>query len=107
MVKVAGDGDDDKTPILVDFPPHPGVKEVSLNPTDLAERSRAALDSAMQSIREMAARVEASVAGMELRPQAIEVEFGVKLDAVAGALIARSGAEAHLQVTVSWNFSRQ
>jgi hypothetical protein len=93
--------------VLVDFPPRPGVKDVSLNATDLAERSQAALDAAMGSIREVAARVDLAVAAMKVRPQAIEVDFGIKLDAVAGAFLARAGAEAHLQVKVSWDLSKQ
>ncbi|WP_431678346.1 CU044_2847 family protein [Kitasatospora sp. KL5] len=38
-----------------------------------------------------------------LRPDTVEIEFGVKLSAEAGALIARTAADAHLTVKLSWS----
>jgi hypothetical protein len=37
-----------------------------------------------------------------LRPDSVEIEFGVKLTAEAGALIAKSTVEGHLVVKLSW-----
>ena len=36
------------------------------------------------------------------RPDEVEVEFAIKLDAEAGAFIAKSSAEAQLTVTLKW-----
>ena len=33
----------------------------------------------------------------------VEIEFGVKLSAEAGALIARTAADAHLTVKLTWS----
>lgn len=38
-----------------------------------------------------------------LRPDAVELEFGVKLSAEAGAVIAKGSAEGHLVVRLSWS----
>jgi hypothetical protein len=38
-----------------------------------------------------------------LQPDAVEIEFGVKLTAEAGALIAKSAVEGHLLVKLSWS----
>jgi hypothetical protein len=38
-----------------------------------------------------------------LRPDGIEVEFGVKLNAEAGAVIAKSAVEGHFTVKLSWD----
>ncbi|MEU0431354.1 CU044_2847 family protein [Streptomyces sp. NPDC006290] len=38
-----------------------------------------------------------------LRPDSVEIEFGVKLTAEAGALIAKSAVEGHLVVKLSWS----
>ncbi|MEU1194975.1 CU044_2847 family protein [Streptomyces sp. NPDC005813] len=38
-----------------------------------------------------------------LNPDAVEIEFGVKLTAEAGALIAKSAVEGHLVVKLSWS----
>lgn len=36
------------------------------------------------------------------RPEEVEVKFGVKLSGEAGALIAKTGSEAHMEVTLKW-----
>lgn len=41
-----------------------------------------------------------------LRPDSVEIEFGVKLTAEAGALIAKSSVEGHLVVKLSWSPER-
>jgi hypothetical protein len=92
-----------QTAVLVDFAPRAGLKEVSLSPQDLAARSSMALDSAMATIRQVAERVTSATKNLMQPPDDVEIEFGLKLDAVAGALIARTGAEAHFSVTLRWS----
>ncbi|PSM41177.1 hypothetical protein C6Y14_22495 [Streptomyces dioscori] len=41
-----------------------------------------------------------------LQPDSVEIEFGVKLTAEAGALIAKSAVEGHLVVKLSWSPER-
>ncbi|MFE9681527.1 CU044_2847 family protein [Streptomyces sp. NPDC006285] len=42
-----------------------------------------------------------------LRPDSVEIEFGVRLTAEAGALIAKSAVEGHLLVKLSWSPERR
>jgi hypothetical protein len=91
-----------RTTILVDFPPRAGLKDVTSKPAALAERSANALDAAMASIHDLADRVSTTVNNLVRQPAEAEVEFGVKLDAEAGALIAKSKMEAHIVVTLRW-----
>ncbi len=42
-----------------------------------------------------------------LRPDSVEIEFGVKLTAEAGALIAKSTVEGHLVVKLAWSPGQQ
>ena len=53
---------------------------------------RAAAESALRVFRDGS-----------LKPATVEIEFGVKLTAEAGALIARSAVEGHLVVKLSWS----
>ncbi|POX53808.1 hypothetical protein C3489_15260 [Streptomyces sp. Ru71] len=53
---------------------------------------RAAAESALRVLRDGA-----------LKPDAVELEFGVKMSAEAGAVIAKGAAEAHLVVKLSWS----
>jgi hypothetical protein len=95
---------DEGAPILVEFAPKPGLREVSLSPADLAEKSAKALDSAMNTIHQMARRVAATAKSLSIaeRPSQIEVEFGLKLDAAAGAVVAQASTEASFNVKLTW-----
>lgn len=98
------------TTILVEFEPmrQTGVRQVSRGPggipEELAEKSARALDSAMGTIKAMAHRVTDTVRDIKVaeRPTEVSVEFGLKLDAEAGAYIAKAGTEAGFKVTLTW-----
>ena len=98
-------------PILIEFNSGEGVQPVSLRgflartPEQLAElaaKSEHALDSAMNTIKSMAERVNNTIDAITDPPKDIEVTFGLKLDAEAGAYIAKSGVEASFQVKMVW-----
>lgn len=60
------------------------------------------MDSAMASIRDVSDRIDKTVSGLVRPPEEVEVEFGIKLDAELGALIAKTSVEAHMVVTLRW-----
>ncbi|XVV07363.1 CU044_2847 family protein [Actinosynnema sp. CA-248983] len=62
----------------------------------------ASLEEAMRQVRTAASTALASFREMETRPDEVQVEFGVKLNAEAGAVIARTGVEGHLKVKLTW-----
>ena len=95
---------DEGTPILVEFAPRPGVQPVSFSPVNVAEKSAQALDKAMSTIRQMGHRVSETVKSINVadRPNKVELEFGLKLDAEAGAYIAKASTEASFKVTLTW-----
>ncbi|MEE8389393.1 MAG: CU044_2847 family protein [Anaerolineae bacterium] len=97
--------------ILVEFAPRPGVRQVSLaiGPQELAGKSARALDKAMSTIRQMAHRVTEAVRSIEVvdRPTKVELEFGIKLDAEAGAYIAKVSTEAGFKVVLTWKRSEE
>lgn len=93
---------DEGAPILVELTPRPGVQQVSLSPANIAEQSAKALDSAMNTIHHMARRVSATIDALVDRPTQVEVEFGLKLEAEAGAFISKAGVEASLNVKLTW-----
>ncbi|MFB7999238.1 CU044_2847 family protein [Streptomyces sp. NPDC056002] len=54
--------------------------------------ARSAAESALRVFREG-----------PLKPDGVEIEFGVKMSAEAGAVIAKGTAEGHLVVKLSWS----
>jgi hypothetical protein len=96
--------------ILVDFKGAGGVVgqvSRSLSPEEitkqLVEQSQRAVNGAMGTIRLMANRTIATLDTMANKPSQVEVEFAIKLDAKAGALLASAGAEGSLKVKLVWN----
>lgn len=94
--------------ILVDFGEEGGLVPVSRGGKigevtgELVEKSKKAIDKAMDTIQGMATRTIAAAKKISDPPDAIEVEFGIKLDAQAGALVAQAGSEASIKVKMVW-----
>jgi Trypsin-co-occurring domain 1 len=63
-------------------------------------RASTKLEAALAVIRPAARAVVDALGG--LAPDEKQVRFGVKLSGHAGALIAKTGAEGHFQVTLTW-----
>jgi hypothetical protein len=76
-----------------------GVERVSRQSDGVVDAA-GRLEEALDSIRD-AARASIDVL-RTLAPQKLELEFGVKLTAEAGAIIARTAGEGHFVVTVTW-----
>ncbi|MEU2236769.1 CU044_2847 family protein [Streptomyces vietnamensis] len=79
----------------------PGQRSVSRGGNSLV-RAGQTLDDALAGIRTAAESALAVFRGGSLRPDGVELEFGVKLTAEAGAVIAKTAVEGHLVVRLSW-----
>ena len=100
---------------LVEFPLEGGgsvvveLDEAELTGTVRAARPGEIVAKANQTFEEALDRVKpaASILITKLRdlvesPDEIEVEFGLKLHADAGAFVASAGGEAHYKITLKW-----
>jgi len=95
---------DDDEVILVEFAPATGVRSVSLSPKDIAEKSKEALDDALRTMRKMAKKSVKAIREIPVteRPYTISISFGLKLNAEGGAVIAKAGMEAAINVSMTW-----
>jgi hypothetical protein len=66
------------------------------------ERAGETFEQALAGVRAAAGSALAVFRDGTLQPDQVELEFGVKLTGEAGALIARTAAEAHFTVRLSW-----
>ncbi|MEU9266490.1 CU044_2847 family protein [Streptomyces sp. NPDC048251] len=88
--------------VIVEVPPDgPSISPVSRT-GGLVESAGTSLSSALGNVRQAASDVLGQFRAMDVRPGTIEVEFGVKLTAEAGAIIAKTSAEGHLNVRLTW-----
>lgn len=71
-------------------------------PGGVVERATQTYDEAMTTVRRAAEATLAQFRTLAVRPDKVEVTFGVKLNAEAGAIIARTEAEANLTVRLTW-----
>lgn len=72
------------------------------NPGEIAVKVAQSLEGALQKIKPAASAVVATLRDLADSPDEITVEFGVKLSAKAGAILASADAEANYKVTLSW-----
>ncbi|MFF9581879.1 CU044_2847 family protein [Streptomyces achromogenes] len=63
-------------------------------------------EGALDNVRAAAAAALRVFRDGSLRPDSVEIEFGVRLSAEAGAVIAKGSAEGHLVVKLSWSPER-
>ncbi len=96
---------EEENPILVEFESQLEVQRGSLSleaVEEIAKKSAYALNYAMNTIRTMADRITETIDKVAEKPAKVTVEFGLKLDAEAGAFIARAGTEANFLVSLTW-----
>ncbi|MFJ1702058.1 CU044_2847 family protein [Kitasatospora sp. NPDC088346] len=79
-----------------------GMQPVGRAPGGQVRQAVAGFEEALGGVRAAAESALAVFRDGRLHPDGVEIEFGVKLTAEAGALIARTGGEAHLTVRLSW-----
>jgi Trypsin-co-occurring domain 1 len=79
----------------------PGIEQAA-RVDDLVVKARVSLENALDQVRAVANAAVVKLRDLAEQPQQIQVEFGIRLNAEAGAVIARTQAEGHLQVTLTW-----
>ncbi len=66
------------------------------------EKARQSFEAALDKVRPAAQAIIKKLRSLHDPPDEIEVEFGLKMSAEAGALIAAAGVEANYKVTLTW-----
>jgi hypothetical protein len=83
----------------------PGIERAA-RVDEVVVKARESLEGAMDQVRVVANATLGKLGDLARQPEQVEVEFGVRLNAAAGAVIARTQAEGHLQVKVTWTRPR-
>ena len=79
----------------------PGIERAA-RVDEVVVKARASLEGAMEQVRTFANATLGKVQDLPQQPEQIEMEFGIRLNAEAGAVIARTQAEGHLQIKLTW-----
>jgi hypothetical protein len=65
--------------------------------------ARTSFEQGVSQVRDAAVAALAQFQAMTRQPNEVEIKFGVKFDAEVGAVIARTGVEGHLEITLTWH----
>ncbi|MDQ3974411.1 MAG: hypothetical protein M3276_08795 [Actinomycetota bacterium] len=92
--------DDGPVKFEVDELPSDRTERVSRAGKNMVAELDQRLGDALNSVRPAAHTIIHTFQG--LTPRTIDIEFGLKLDAEAGALIAKTGMSGHFTVKLTW-----
>lgn len=94
----------DGTPIRVEIEPMPKGVGFGKKPTAADDKSdtEQAYEKTLSTIRICATDIINTIQALPTPPQTAAVNFGIKIDGDAGAMIAKNTEMAHFKVSLSW-----
>jgi hypothetical protein len=75
---------------------------VGLSPTEMAVKAQQTFEQALERVEPIASLIVSKLRNLNEPADEVEVKFGIKLNAAAGAIIALAGAEANYEITLRW-----
>ena len=69
---------------------------------DVTEKARQSFEAAIDRVKPAAEVIVQKLRSLAKEPDELELEFGLKMDAEAGAIFASVGVEANFKVTMTW-----
>ena len=89
--------------VEVELPEPAGGVDLAARRRGLPEEAAQTFEKAVAKIKPAAQAIIGQLRDLASRPDQIGVEFGFKLSAKAGVVIASTDAEANFKVTLTWN----
>lgn len=81
----------------------PGFQSISRTPGQAIYDVKGRFEDALENVRDAAVAALKTFRDKVLDPDGVEIEFGVKFNVEAGAVIAKTSAEGHLAVKLTWS----
>jgi len=79
-----------------------GLVPAGRRPAEVAAEVKQSFEDALDGVKKLGASIITRLRAMEDSPDEIEVEFGLKMTAEAGVVVAAAGVEANYKVTLTW-----
>ena len=73
-----------------------------LGASELADKAQQTFESAISKIRPLAAAVIGKLRELQDSPEQVSVEFGIKLSAASGVVLASTAIEANFKISATW-----
>ncbi len=87
--------------VEVDEPEQEGLTKVSLKDPNVIERAQQTLEKSLDRVKPAAQYILEKLRALHDSPDEIEVQFGLKLNAGSGVILA-AGVEANYTVKLKW-----
>lgn len=71
-------------------------------PAEIISKASQSFEEALEKVKPAASSIIKKIRALQDQPDEIEVEFGLKLSADAGAVVASAGVDANYKVTLKW-----
>jgi uncharacterized protein YukE len=82
--------------------PKPKGGEIEVSRRDLTKKANKTFQDAMQIVKPVSDAIINKISQLNDNIKEIEVEFGMKMDVKAGAIIASTGVEANFKMKLKW-----
>ncbi|NBC34610.1 MAG: hypothetical protein GVY13_18185 [Alphaproteobacteria bacterium] len=69
---------------------------------DVIAKASGTFDQAMESLRAYAGSLADMIEGLDLTPEEVSIDVGLKMTGSAGFIIAKAGAETEMKVSLTW-----
>lgn len=78
------------------------VKASPPSTEEVVEKAKSAFSQVVNVTRSLAKEFSENLKSTPNSPDEVELGFGIKIDAVAGAIVAQAGVEANFTVSLKW-----
>ena len=89
--------------IEVDEPESTTVERVALPSGQLALKAQQSFEEALDKVKPVASTIISKLRSLNTPADEVEVKFGLKLTAEAGAIFSSVGGEVSYEITLKWN----
>ncbi|NEO36570.1 MAG: hypothetical protein F6J90_09635 [Moorea sp. SIOASIH] len=93
--------------VEVEEPESRGIERVSLRSGKQVLKARQTFEEALDQIQPVASAVITKLRDLNQPADEVEVKFGLKLTADAGAVFASVGGEVSYEITLKWSHKNQ
>jgi hypothetical protein len=88
--------------VLVEIAPPPGMEQLAGDGSDVIKKATETFESAIASVKRVAAVLVETAGKISLPADTIEMEFALKASAKAGFYLASADSEAQIKIKLVW-----
>ena len=92
--------------VEVSEPEGSAIERVSLPSGQMVIKAQQSFEEALEKIKPVASTIITKLKHLSIPADAVEVKFGLKLTADAGAIFTSIGGEVNYEITLKWSNSK-